>query len=593
MIGALRSIWVLYRMSLEVDWKATIWWTFLAVVQPLGIFAFAIGLRELVNGAEFHDPSASMVGAWTLAVLAAAMVFHMVHWQADGVTLGDKHSMLMDRRVVELKSSIPDLQAHEDPVFQADLHALQEARFWMTWEVEATVGVALGFLQLVGIGILMFSVQPLVLLLPAFVAPSLWFSWQASHHDETARKATSEDTRLAREWVRLSTTVAAGKEIRLFGMTKDMLRRHAEASTRANLVRERAERRDAAFAALGWAIFAAAYAVAIVLVVQSAVGGASRPGDVLMIVVLGTQASTVAARGVFMIRTFARMLSGGNRFRALQARAVMARVDAAKPGPPSRLVNGLTLENLTFRYPGSEEFALRNVNLELPRGSVVALIGENGAGKTTLVKLISGLYRPTEGRVRLDSLDLAEVDPRAWRKVIGAGFQDFCRFEFVVREAVGVGHLSLIDDLERITQSLDVAGASLLATALPQGLETQLGSTWPNGTDLSGGQWQGVALARSVMRPEPLLMILDEPTAALDPHAEHELFERISAATRLDTGNGRITLLVSHRFSTARMADLIVVLDKGTVVELGSHTDLMRGGGLYSQLYEIQAKAYR
>ncbi|MGH7759895.1 MAG: ATP-binding cassette domain-containing protein, partial [Candidatus Dormibacteraceae bacterium] len=372
----------------------------MAIVQPLGIFAFALGLRELVNGAELHDPSASAVGAWTLALLAAAMVFHMVRWQVDGITLGDKHAMLMDRRIVELKSSIPDLQAHEDPALQADLHALQEARFWMTWETEATIGVVFGFLQLVGMGVLMFSVEPLVLLLPVFVAPSLWFSWRSIHSDEKARRATSEDIRLAREWVRLTTTAAAGKEIRLFGMADDLLRRHSEAATRANQIRERSEHRDAAFAALGWAIFAVAYAIAIVLVVQSAVRGAIRPGDVLMIVVLGTQASTVAARGVFMLRTFGRMVNGGKRFRALEARAMNGAARGAVSRPPSTLSKGLALENLGFRYPGSDDFALRNVNLLLPAGAVVALIGENGAGKTTLVKLISGLYQPTEGRVR-------------------------------------------------------------------------------------------------------------------------------------------------------------------------------------------------
>ena len=312
-----------------------------------------------------------------------------------------------------------------------------------------------------------------------------------------------------------------------------------------------------------------------------------------MIVVLGTQASTVAARGVFMLRTFGRMLNGGKRFRALQARAAGAEARVGRSRPPSTLGRGLVLVNLGFRYQGSEDFALRNVNLLLPAGAVVALIGENGAGKTTLVKLISGLFQPTEGKIRLDSVDLADVEPRAWRQAVGAGFQDFCRFEFIVREAIGVGHLPLINDIHNVTRSLEIAGASRLASSLPRGLETQLGSTWPEGTELSGGQWQSVALARAAMRPEPLLIILDEPTAELDPHAEHDLFERISKATRFDSANGRITVLVSHRFSTARMADLIVVLSKGQVVESGNHADLVRRGGLYLELFDIQARAYR
>jgi ATP-binding cassette subfamily B protein len=253
----------------------------------------------------------------------------------------------------------------------------------------------------------------------------------------------------------------------------------------------------------------------------------------------------------------------------------------------------LTLREVSFRYPGTDADALKDVTLHVPRGAVVALIGENGAGKTTLVKLISGLYQPTRGTISLDSTDLATVDQRAWRRMIGAGFQDFCRFEFLTRESIGVGDVTLINDKAAVTLSLEVAGGLRLPEALPSGLETQLGTTWPRGVDLSGGQWQTIALARASMHPRPLLVILDEPTSALDAHAEHQLFERISAATRRGDNNGRITLLVSHRFSTARMADLIVVLEKGEITEIGSHEQLMQNAGLYSELFKTQAAAYK
>src|SRR5438270_5810316 len=273
---AMRSVWTLYRMSLEIDRKNTIWWTFLAVVQPLGIFIFALGLRALVNGVVEHDSSATMVGAGALGILAAGMVLHMVHWQADGVTLSDKHSMVIDRRIMEMKSAIPDLQVQEDPAFQAELHALQDARFWMTWETEAAVGVVMGFLQLVGIGLVMLVVQPLIILLPAFVLPSLWVAWRATTKEEKARKASSDDTRLARAFVRLTTTAAAGKEIRLLSMAEDLLNRHQVAADRANRILEKTEREDAALTAIAWAIFAVAYAVAVALAVNSALSGSTR-----------------------------------------------------------------------------------------------------------------------------------------------------------------------------------------------------------------------------------------------------------------------------------------------------------------------------
>jgi ATP-binding cassette subfamily B protein len=593
MIDAIRSVWVIYRMSLEVDKRNTLWWTFLAAVQPLGIFIFAIGLRELVDGAIAHDSRTTTIGAVALAVLAAGMVLHMVRWQVDGVTLGDKHGMIIDRRIIELKAAIPTLQTHEDAGFQRDLHLLRESRFWMTWVTEVTVGVIFALVQLVGIGLLLVSVQPLILLLPAFVVPSIWFAAIGERRLERAREESAEDTRLTRAIVRLSTTAAAGKEIRLFNMADDLLLRHQTASERSNRNQERAERENAVLATVGWAIFAIAYAIAIVLVVQRAVEGAASPGEVLMIVVLGTQASAVAARGIGMARLFGRMLKGGNRFRSLEAQVPLKRPPPMRTTVPSTLSRGITTENLGFRYPGADEFALRGLNIELPRGSVVALVGENGAGKTTLVKLLSGLYIPTEGRILVDTEDLREIDTRDWRDRVGAGFQDYCKFEFLVRESIGVGDLASIDNPVVVARSLEIAGANSLVDTLPKGFETQLGSVWPDGTDLSGGQWQRIALARAAMRPQPLLTILDEPTAALDPHAEHALFERISALAHQDKTSGTVTLLISHRFSTARAADLIVVLDKGRVVETGSHADLIRNHGLYAQLYEIQASAYR
>jgi ATP-binding cassette subfamily B protein len=260
---------------------------------------------------------------------------------------------------------------------------------------------------------------------------------------------------------------------------------------------------------------------------------------------------------------------------------------------PARLRDGIVVRQVSFAYPGSGRAVLDRVSLRLPAGKVVALVGENGAGKTTVIKLLSGFYRPDSGQILVDGVDLAQLPPHEWRRRVSAAFQDFAQLEFTAGETVGVADLPRLDDPAAVGAALARAGATSVVDGLPQGLGTQLGTRWEGGVDLSGGQWQKLALARGLMRDDPLLVVFDEPTAALDAQTEHALFERFAAAARAGSAHGTVTLLVSHRFSTVRMADLIVVLDGGRVLESGSHAELMAAGGLYAELYRLQSRAYR
>jgi ATP-binding cassette subfamily B protein len=254
-----------------------------------------------------------------------------------------------------------------------------------------------------------------------------------------------------------------------------------------------------------------------------------------------------------------------------------------------------------FRYPGRDEEVLRALDLFVPADRSLAIIGEYGAGKTTLVKLLARFYAPSTppnstqppGRILVDGVDLCALDLDAWRGRISAAFQDFARFEFLVRETVGVGDLAHVEQREAVGAALARAGAAEVASSLPAGLETQLGRDWPGGVELSGGQWQRLALGRAFMRQDPLLVVLDEPTAATDAPTEHALFERFAAAARSGASRGTETLLISHRFSTVRMADVILVVDGGRIVEQGSHDELMRQARVYAELYDLQAAAYR
>ena len=263
---------------------------------------------------------------------------------------------------------------------------------------------------------------------------------------------------------------------------------------------------------------------------------------------------------------------------------------ALVPAAPAAVLaeEGIRFEGVGFRYPDAATWALRGVDLFLPKGQSLALVGENGAGKTTFIKLLAGLYRPTEGRVRLDGRDLKDWGEEELRRRIGVIFQDFNQYQLLLRENVAFGSVDHLGDELRVTRAVDQGGARELVRGLPGGLETQLGRWFKAGTELSGGQWQKVALARAFMREEADILILDEPTAALDAEAEHAVFERFRQLTA-----GRTAILISHRFPTVRMADRILVLEGGRVTEDGTHADLLAAGARYATLFKLQASGYR
>ena len=239
--------------------------------------------------------------------------------------------------------------------------------------------------------------------------------------------------------------------------------------------------------------------------------------------------------------------------------------------------------------------------MRLPAGTIVALVGENGSGKTTLIKLLLGMYRPSAGTITVDGRSLADFDPASWRERCTAAFQDFARFHLPAVESIGVADLPTIGDEAAALAALTRAGGEDLPGQLPDGLATEIGTAFTDGHGLSGGQWQKLALGRAMRRDEPLLVVLDEPTASLDAQSEHALFERYSAAAagysgdgdaNAASGRGTVTVLVSHRFSTVQMADLIIFIEAGHAIEVGAHDELMRAEGRYAELFTLQAAAY-
>ena len=405
----------------------------------------------------------------------------------------------------------------------------------------------------------------------------------------------SSANRLARHLFDVATTATPGKEVRVTGIGDRLIRDRRLAWEFWHRPIARARWHSAAWHTVAWAVFGAAYVGAIVFVSS----GLNAPaGDVLLALAAGSRLSAYIGgtvgeigflRGVWM--------DSSRRLAWLEDYAASLLSHADLPAP-ARLAEGIRFEHVSFAYPGTERLVLDDVNLDLPAGSVVAIVGENGAGKTTLVKLLAKLYEPTSGRILIDRTELARIPADEWRARMAGAFQDFFRFEFRARHTVGVGDVPRLDDEPAVVTAVGRAGADDVIVRLKAGLDTQLGPTWPDGVEVSFGQWQKLALARGFMRDQPLVLVLDEPTAALDAETEHALFERYAAAARSTCSkrpgvDGRITILVSHRFSTVRMADLIVVLDGAHVVEVGTHDGLMAKRGQYAELYGIQAAAYR
>lgn len=258
---------------------------------------------------------------------------------------------------------------------------------------------------------------------------------------------------------------------------------------------------------------------------------------------------------------------------------------AAVQGPDSR--DGIRFEAVSFTYPGADAPTLHDINLHIRPGESLALVGQNGSGKTTLIKLLTRLYAPDQGRILLDGLDLAQWNENALRQRIGVIFQDFARYQMLVGENVGAGDVTRFEDRERWREASDKGMASAFIDSLPQGFETQLGKWFKDGRELSGGQWQKIALARAFMREQADILVLDEPTAAMDAQAEATIFEHFSAMS-----SQRIVILISHRFSTVRMAEQIVVIQDGRIIEHGNHAQLLAQAGHYAHLFALQAKGY-
>jgi ATP-binding cassette subfamily B protein len=565
-----------------------------ASVSALASISYSIGYRVMVDAALRGDAAGVALGAVLVAVLFALMWVLGIATGMYGSVLTDRVSLYLSDRIARLVARSPGLSHFEDADTRNEIEQLTQNRRTLSAAWRQITRIWQTGLRGGGILVLLATIYPPVLVVPLLgVLPAL-ADKRAARVAQAADDALADDRRLLDELFTLATTADAAKELRTYGVTHALARRHTELSERIRSRTVRAALRSAAWEAGGWLLYALGFVAAIVVLVLRAAHGHVSAGQIVMAVSLLRRAQSQVSSATDTAGSFATAVRTGRRLLWLEDYVSEATTAAITDTAPERLADGIRLSGVEFAYPGADRPVLRDVDLRLPAGATVAIVGENGAGKTTLVKLLLGMYQPTNGQVLIDGVDLAGVDLAEWRRRTTGTFQDFARFAFAVRETVGVGDLPRLDDDDAVRTALSRGGANAVVERLPQGLDTLVGNRFTGGRELSGGEWQRLALARGSARDAPLLTVLDEPTASLDAVTEANLFARYAdAAARGDSAaRGGITLLISHRFSTVRIADLIVVLHEGRVVEFGGHEELLASGGRYAELYRLQARGY-
>jgi ATP-binding cassette subfamily B protein len=589
------------RRALELVWSTSrnLALVFAALTLVAGVLPAAVAWigQLIVDGVvtaigQYQQTGSADTTFVLLFVAAEAGVVALISGAQRGIStcqallralMGQRINVMILEKALTLK-----LAHFEDSEFYDKLtRARREASTRPLSLVTRTFGLVQNGISLISYGVLLVQFSPWTVLIliaggiPEFLAEAKFsgdkfrlFRWRSPE----TRMQMYLETVLAREdYV---------KEVKLFRLGPKLLQRYRAIFTKLFAEdRKLTLRRDSwgfVLGLLGTGAFYGAYA----WIALSAIRGSISLGQMTMYLLLFKQGQSAVSASLSAISgMYEDNLYLSNLYEYLE-QPVPDVQGALQQGPQPG--DGVRFEQVSFRYPDSEEPALQQINLHLKPGDSLALVGENGSGKTTLIKLLTRLYRPDAGRILLDGLDLQQWQADALRQRIGVIFQDFGRYQFLVGENIGAGDIRHFEDRQRWQQAAEMGMANDFIDKLPQQYDTQLGKWFKGGRELSGGQWQKIALARAFMRTKADMLVLDEPTATMDAAAEASIFEHFR-----DLSRDKMTILISHRFSTVRMADQIIVIDKGRIVEQGSHEQLMKLGGQYAYLFSLQAQGYR
>ncbi|MFN4254955.1 MAG: ABC transporter ATP-binding protein [Saprospiraceae bacterium] len=595
--ASLQNVPRFFRMIWEVSPRLTVWNAALRLVQSaIPLLMLYVGkeiVDEVIAFAKVYQPGMSwsdtyIIWYWVAAELGLAIASSLL---GRAITLTD--SLLGDLvnndssvRIIRHAATL-DLYQFEDAAFYDKLERARTQTAGRTALMSMVLSQAQDLITVVFLagGLVAFNPWLLVILVVA-VIPS--FVGETKFNQETyslTRSWTPERREL--DYLRyIGASNETAKEIKIFGLEDFIATRFKVISDKYFLANQRLALRRAGWGALFSALGTLSYYAAYVFVIWQTVVGLITVGTLTF---LAGAFSRLQGLLQGIVGRFSRIAETSlylqDLFDFLELKP-FSQNHVGKRRVPHPIREGFRFENVGFKYPDSEQWALRHLTFTLHPGEKLALVGENGAGKTTLVKLLAHLYEPSEGRILLDGVDLCEFDPEDLRREIGIIFQDYVRFMFTASENIAIGNIPEKDDRPRIEDAAHKSLADSVVESLPKKYDQMLGKRFTGGVDLSGGQWQKVALARAYMR-DAQLIILDEPTAALDARAEHEVFVRFAELMK-----GKAAVLISHRFSTVRMADRILFLEHGQLLELGSHEELVAKGGKYAELFRLQAKGY-
>ena len=560
-----------------------------ALLPPALFWVSKLIIDTIVHMIGTHQPAGTRLWWLVAAEFALAVTTGILGRAIDylDALLAGRYMHHVSVRVMEHAASL-DLLAYEDPAFY---DRLERARVQATDRLYMIQAMGRLLQQVIttitlSVQIMLFSPWLLLMLvvgvLPAFAGETHFaFLGYAKNFRQTPVRRQLDYLRI------LGGSKEAAKELRLFGLKNFLTTRFKTLSTKVYEEDVDLARRKAVAGSLLSVIGTAGYYTAYVFAVWKTVAGVFSLGTLTLL------ANAIREASSNLQQTFSTLSTIADQalfLTDLIAFFEMSPTIASKPNAlpaPRPIQRGFEFRNVSFRYPGSSRLILNGLNFYLRPGERVALIGENGEGKTTIVKLLTRLYDPFEGQVLLDGVDLREYNLEDLYREIGVIFQDFMRYEMTARENIAVGRIEQIDNLELIEQSAQKSMADDVVGKLPAGFNQMLGRRFEGGVDLSGGEWQKVALARAYLRDAQVL-ILDEPTSALDARSEYEVFQRFAELTA-----GKMALFISHRFSTVRMADRIVVLENGRIAEEGDHDALTQLGGRYAEMFELQAASYR
>jgi ATP-binding cassette subfamily B protein len=585
-----RVLWHVLRLSIRADRRTVVALAVMMAAQAGLVAATGLSQRWLVDQASAGSP----VGVvYAVVVGALAHGIRTAGGRVQGnmlLYLNDRVTVALSEEILHSTVSVPTMDHLEQRDYLDRLTRLRRGTWALASSFWQAVGAVMAIVSLLATVGLLAAVDLRLCLLAAFAVPPLLASRRSARITRQMWDACAELIRLEQKIHEMCLQPQAVKELVLSAAGGELDRR-ADVLWRAMASRETTTGlRAAAYELAGWCCYAAGFFGALWILAGRVREGAATLGDAVLVISLATQLQLQLRQVVQEVSQVAAAGDVVDHYRHL--REYPQRQPRGDQTAPARLVHGIELRDVSFRYPGTSTDALHQVNLRLPAGGTVALVGANGAGKTTLVKLLTGMYTPTAGCITVDGQSLSSTDLRTWRTRLSAVFQDFARPQVRAWEAVGIGELGSLHRRAAIHDAVRRADADRVVTSLPHGLDTQLGTVF-GGVEPSVGQWQKLALARALMRRTPLLTVLDEPTAALDPEAEHELFALFTKVVTAEAAaRGAITLLVAHRLAMARTADQIVVIGDGRIVETGTHDALMASGGTYATLYQMQAAGY-